>query len=301
MGGVNTMGAGSGNALYFGLYGGDIVIEFDDKKELEKKLEKLGLDPDDIESRKRTKGKKEGQKVYYYTFNNIEGMLTNVFLNVTDFGEFLNLELTNGDQKYILSLGDVFSRHAKDFIRRMEGIDLDSELAIGTWSMEGDNGRTYSGVRLYQNKEKIDYVLETEDLPEPIKRKKGKKVEWDYSDQEEFLYEKIETWMKDNFKPDLKNGSDDDDDDEDRSKNKKKGKKDKKKKKDKKSESKGKSDDDDNDDDDDNSSKKGDEDEPKQKKKDKKKSNGLTGKDKPKERSDNKDDKPKKKMPWDKK
>lgn len=262
--GVNTMGSGTGNATYFGLYGGEIVIEFDDKEKLEKKLEKLGLDPDDIETRKRTKGKNEGKKVYYYTFNDIEGKLSRVFLNETDFGEFLIVELTDEDEKYIISLGDVFSRHAKDFIRRMEAIDLEEKITVGTWSMEGDNGKMYSGVRLYQNGEKIDYVLATEDLPEPIKKKKGKKTEWDYSDQEEFLYEKIESWMKDNFKPNI---------DKDKKKDKKKEKKKDKKKdksKDKKS-TKGK---------------------------------GLTGKGKDKKdkgSEDNGKKKGNKKMPWDKK
>lgn len=223
--GLNTMGSGSNNITFFGLYGGEIVIEYDEKEKLEKKIERLGLDPEDIETRKRTKGKNEGKEVFYYIFNDVEGLLTNVYLNETDWGEMLNIELTDADEKYVISLGEVFGRYAKDFIRRMDGIEFDTDLAIGTWTMEADNGKTYSGVRLYQNGEKIDYVLETADLPAPVERKKGKKKEWDYSDQEEFLYEKIEGWLEENFK-----GKDEDDDDEDSDKksNKKKNKRGKK-------------------------------------------------------------------------
>lgn len=225
--GLNSMGSGSNNVTFFGLYGGDIVIEYGDKKELEKKLERLGLDPEDIETRKRTKGNNEGKKVYYYIFNDVEGLLTNVYLKETDFGEFLNIELTDADEKYVISLGDVFSRHSKDFIRRMDSIDLKENIAVGTWSMEGDNGKNYSGVRLYQNGEKIDYVLQTEDLPAPVERKKGKKKEWDYSEQEEFLYERIESFIDENFKG---NGKDEDGEDG-KDKGKGKGKKNKKGKK----------------------------------------------------------------------
>ena len=69
----------------------------------------------------------------------------------------------------------------------MEAIDVKERLTIGTWSMDNDNGKTYSGVRMYQNGEKLDYVIERDDMPEPEKRKKGKTVEWDYTEQEQFL------------------------------------------------------------------------------------------------------------------
>ena len=129
-----------------------------------------------IQVRQPQKGKKEGQDVYYYVFNDVGGFLTNLTLRETDFGEFLGVELTDGDEVFIISLGDVFGRFAKDFIRRIEGLDLSMPVTFGTWSMESDNGKTYSGVKMYQHGEKVDYTYANEDLPKPSQKKKGSKI-----------------------------------------------------------------------------------------------------------------------------
>lgn len=206
--GVNSIGTGSSNKTFFNLFQGELVLEYDKREELEKKLERMQQDPEPhghhkgIQVRQRVKGKNEGKDVFYYVFNNVSGMISNVVLRETDFGEFLNVEITDVDEVFVLSLGDVFGRFAKDFIRRAEGLDLEMEVIFGTWTMDADNGKTYSGVRMYQHGEKIEYQYANEDLPKPIQKKKGGKVIWDFSEQEEFLYNILETYLANNFKPD---------------------------------------------------------------------------------------------------
>ena len=97
----------------------------------------------------------------------------------------------------------MFGRFAKDFIRRIEGLDLSMQVAFGTWSMEADNGKTYSGVKMYQHGVKVDYTYANEDLPKPTQKKKGSKITWDFSEQEEMLYGVLEVYMTKNFKPNV--------------------------------------------------------------------------------------------------
>jgi len=198
----NTRGGGGSKKTYLNIYQGNLVLEYNVETELEKKLETLGLDPDNIKVRQRTKGRNEGKDVFYYVLYDVSGLLTNITLKENDFGEFMELEFTDVDEVFSVSLGDVYSRMAKDFIRRMGGLDLNSEIVFGVWSIsadEADNGKAKSGVRMYQDDEKIDYHIEYDDLPEPSTKMKGRKKIWDFTDQENYLYEALTDWKDENF------------------------------------------------------------------------------------------------------
>ena len=200
--GLNTRGGGSSNKTYLNVYQGNIVLEYSNESDLEKKLESLGLDPENIKVRQRTKGRNEGKDVFYYILFDVSGFLTNIKLHENDFGEFLEIEFTDVDEKYSVSLGDVSSRMAKDFVRRMGNIDLNEELVFGVWSIsaeDADNGKAKSGVRMYQNDERLEYFIEFDDLPEPDQKKKGRKTVWDFTEQENFLYDTLIEWKDANF------------------------------------------------------------------------------------------------------
>jgi len=203
--GLNTRGGGSSNTTYLNIYQGNIVLEYNTEADLEKKVESLGLDPEYIKVRQRTKGRNEGKDVFYYVLFDVSGMLTNIKLNENDFGEFLELEFTDVDERFVVSLGDVSSRMAKDFVRRVGNLDLDKEVVFGVWSIsaeEADNGKAKSGVRMYQDDEKLEYFVSYDDMPEPSQKKKGRKTIWDFSDQENYLYDVLIEWKDENFKPD---------------------------------------------------------------------------------------------------
>lgn len=204
--GVNSRGVGGGsNTTFLNVYQGNIVIEYDDKDKLLSKLDSLGLDHEGVKVRQRTKGKNEGKDVFFYVLFDVTGMLTNVTIKELPFGEFVELELTDVDEKFVVSLGDVTGRIAKDFARKCGGIDLSSELVFGVWSLtaeQAENGKAKSGVRMYQDGDKLDYFISYEDLPQPEKKTRGRKVTWDYSEQEDFLYDTIVDFSKSNFKGD---------------------------------------------------------------------------------------------------
>lgn len=211
--GLNSRGSAS-NKTYMNIYQGNIVLEYGDQDGLERKLDSLGLPyEEDAEAsdkikldtvcvRQRTKGRNEGKDVFFYIVRDIGGKLTDVTLSENDFGEFLELEFTDVDEKFQVSLGDVSSRMAKDFVRRLGNIDLSEELIFGVWSIsaeQADNGKAKSGVRMYQFDEKLDYFIDYDALPEPTTKKKGRKTVWDFTEQENFLYEALVEWKEENF------------------------------------------------------------------------------------------------------
>jgi len=204
--GLNSRGAGGGsNTTFLNVYQGNIVIEYDEQDKLLSKIDSLGLDPEGVKVRQRTKGKNEGKDVFYYVLFDVSGLLTNVTIKELPFGEFVELEITDVDEKFVVSLGDVTGRIAKDFARKCGGIDLSSELVFGVWSLtaeQADNGKAKSGVRMYQDGDKLEYFISYEDLPQPEKKTRGRKVTWDYSEQEDFLYDTIVDFSKSNFKGD---------------------------------------------------------------------------------------------------
>jgi hypothetical protein len=204
--GMNTRGGGASNKIYLGIYQNQMVLEYNKEEDLLKKVESLGLDPDKIQVRQRTKGKNEGKDVFYYVIYDVEGVLSNATINETDWGDFLELEITDVDEKFVVSLGDVFGRMAKDFIRRAGNLDLSSDVNFGVWSMskEETGSSARAGVKMYQDDEKVEYFISYDDMPEPVEKKKGRKTEWDYTDQETYLYEKLVAWIEENFKGEVK-------------------------------------------------------------------------------------------------
>lgn len=199
---LNTKGTTGSNKTFLNIYQGNMVLEYDTEDALVNKVESLGLDPDYIKVRQRTKGKNEGKDVFYYVLNDVSGMLTNIKSTVNDFGEFIELEFTDLDEKYAVSLGDVYSRMCKDFIRRAGNIDLTKELVFGVWNItaeQADNGRAKSGVKMYQDDTKLEYAIAYDDMPEGVSKTKGSKTVWNFDDQEQFLYESLMKFKNDNF------------------------------------------------------------------------------------------------------
>ena len=211
--GLNTRGTTGSNKTYLNIYSNNIVLEYSNKEDLAKKLDSLGIDYNEdkvsdeskmglICVRQKTKGRNEGKDVFYYILNDVSGLLTNIRINNTDFGEFVELELTDVDEKFSVSLGDASSRIAKDFVRRMGNIKLNDELVFGVWNItaeEADNGKPKSGVKMYQDDTKLEYFISYEDMPEPETKTRRGKTTWDFSEQEDFLYSALTEYKSENF------------------------------------------------------------------------------------------------------
>lgn len=210
--GINTRGTSSSNKTFLNIFQGNIVLEYDTQDALTSKLDSLGLEyAEEISDtnrmghvceRLRTKGKNEGKSVFYYILSDISGKLSNVKTTVNDFGEFVELEFTDVDETFSVSLGDVYSRICKDFIRRAGNIDLSKDLVFGVWNItaeEADNGKAKSGVKMYQDDTKLEYAIGYDEMPEPTTKKKGSKTIWNFDDQEEFLYNALMEFKNENF------------------------------------------------------------------------------------------------------
>lgn len=200
--GVKQRGAQGSGKTYFGIYSDQLVIQYDDRESLEKKCDQLGFDPEDILVRKKTKGKNEGQEVFYIVVDAIDGLIQDIRINETDWGDFVEIELDDIGDKFIVSLGDVFeSRMAKDFVRRIGNLDLGKELVFGVWSMtkEETGSSKRSGVKMYQDDEKVEYAIGYDEMPEPEEKKKGKNTTWDYTEQSQYLFEQLDEFIKENF------------------------------------------------------------------------------------------------------
>lgn len=203
--GMNSKGGGGSNTTYLKVYASELVLEYSSKEELIKKVETLkDGNPSKILERKKTMGKNEGETVYYYVIWDISGMITSIKVDETPWGdESLSVEITDVDEKWNITLGEVSGRIPKDFARRVSNLDLSKEVNIGLWTMIKDNGKSASGVKMYQGPEledKVEYSLTYEVMPEPIKKTRRGKDEWDYSEQEDFIYDHLIKYISDNFK-----------------------------------------------------------------------------------------------------
>lgn len=207
--GVNSGGTRGSNKTFVGVYSNELVFEYSKEEDLVRKLESLDFNTEPagyhkgIQVRQKAKGKNKGDDVFYYVLDDVGGTLTNMLVKENDWGDTLEIEFTDVDEKFVVSLGDVFSRNVKDMVRRLDNLDLNHEVVFGVWSMtpEETGAGHRSGVKMYQDEEKIEYAIGYDDMPEPVKKKKGRKEEWDYSEQEAFLFDELEEFIKDNFKP----------------------------------------------------------------------------------------------------
>lgn len=208
--GIRTRGAAGSDKTFLSIFNGSLVIEYDTEEKLENKLSALGFDVD-IESRKKTKGKNEGKEVFFASLYDVSGMLTGISLKEISFAggaeEFLELEITDVDEKFIVSLGSVFQRMSKNFIQKLGNIDLSQEVTISPFSMskeESSTGKPVSGVTIYQNDKKLSYFFEKDEVPAPKQTKRGRAVTWDWSEHDNFLYDYLYDYIQDNFKPEVK-------------------------------------------------------------------------------------------------
>jgi len=196
MGLKTKSGAGK---MFLSIFSGDIVVNYDVREDLERRVEALGLDVNLIKERKKQAGKNEGQTVYYYVFDLVGGMIDNISIVEPSWGgETLHVIIKDVDEVFDITLGDIYSRHSRDFIRRLGNLDVNKEVDFGAWQME-EGDKVYSGVKLYQDNNKIDYSIVYTDLPKPTQKKRGSKITWDFTKQENFLYYILDKFIQENF------------------------------------------------------------------------------------------------------
>lgn len=160
----------------------------------------------------------KGNVSYVLEYGSLNGTITSLSVRDTDFGMFLNIGMQDGIDQFTLSLNlksKLFSRFAKT----LPNIDLEKEIYIGAFP--GDplpNGGIESIISFNQDRMKVEqyYTKDTpHDLPAPTKTVEMGKDKWDYSKQNNFLYElilkygkQLEAPVKEEPKPKVQNNED---------------------------------------------------------------------------------------------
>jgi hypothetical protein len=134
---------------------------------------------------------KTGKLVFEERFKDLTAKLENITTRTNDYGTQWQLEFTDGDATYIVSL-PYSSRYSSSFLKALPNVDVSKELRFMPWAMKDkqDATKTITGVTLYQDGEKIAPAYTKENpngLPQMVKIKVKGKEQWDDSDMMQFL------------------------------------------------------------------------------------------------------------------
>lgn len=138
----------------------------------------------------------EEKEVHEFQFPSFAGVVTGAGFEETKWGLVFGVDLDAGDKSYQLRL-NCPSRLFDQFVKRIPNISAEHPLLIGAFTNENGNNVLY----LKQNGSKVPMAF-TKDapngMPDAVKTVKLGKESWDFSAQEEFLYQLASSWMKGN-------------------------------------------------------------------------------------------------------
>jgi hypothetical protein len=134
---------------------------------------------------------KTGKLVFEERFKDLTAKLENITTRTNEYGTQWQLEFSDGDATYIVSL-PYSSRYSSSFLKALPNVDVSKELRFMPWAMKDkqDATKTITGVTLYQDGEKIAPAYTKENpngLPQMVKIKVKGKEQWDDSDMMQFL------------------------------------------------------------------------------------------------------------------
>lgn len=162
----------SKGAIFLKIFDGQIVQEWKEKPEhvldVKERVNKLD------------------RKVYYVTYEFLEGRIVDCELDVSDYGETVKLTILDGTEKYILDIG-ANSRYGTSFFQRMMNIDLNAPIKIRPYAFEDKEGKNRIGVSLSQNGTKLEWAYTMEEVPQLVAKVRGTKTEYDDTDRYNFF------------------------------------------------------------------------------------------------------------------
>ncbi len=115
-----------------------------------------------VEREYETSDKKTGSKweLVYKDVSNV--LITNVQFHTGDFGENLQLTLTEGDNEVVLSVSTA-SRFGENLLRKLPALDFSKVVAIKPYSFLDEKEKMVQGVNFYQNGDKVMSFFQDED------------------------------------------------------------------------------------------------------------------------------------------
>lgn len=126
---------------------------------------------------------KNGETVYELCYDTLRGQIIDIKINDLDFGRYINISLADGD---VLSIPFEGSSGAA-FIKMLPNIDEKKETEFNTFV--GKDGKIAFIVK--QGGQALKWAFTRENpngMPDPIEKTIAGKTKWDFSDQEDFLY-----------------------------------------------------------------------------------------------------------------
>ena len=152
---------------------------------------RLTDDSDDPKAVERTleKGVNAGKVVKELQYTGIEGKITSAYIDETDFGtNFITVLQDDEGQSFRLQI-PLDSQFFGQYAKRMPNIDKDMPLFLG---LGYDRERQRNFLFAKQNGEKVSFKFtkdEPNGMPQPTTKKVQGKEVWDWTEQENFLYE----------------------------------------------------------------------------------------------------------------
>jgi len=136
---------------------------------------------------------KNGDKVFEKHYEYLEASLDSASVVDSPYGQNIELSFNDVGDEYTLNIG-LDSRYGKDFMNKFVNVDISSPMKIKPFSFENDEGKRFTGVTIYQNNEKVEKAFTRDNpngMPEAVMKKVKGKDTWDFTDQENFLYEQF--------------------------------------------------------------------------------------------------------------
>lgn len=146
-----------------------------------------------------TKEDKAGNPVYYEVFNQLEGYLIDMELDMDNkYGEQLTLKFFDDEDNSRYNI-DIFadSYFGRSFFQKMHNIDITKKLTLQPYSFQDSNNssRYVTGITFRQDGEKLEDCYTREEpngRPALIEKKKGSKTVYDNTDMMNFYYEEFD-------------------------------------------------------------------------------------------------------------
>jgi len=150
---------------------------------------------EDEGAKSRTYTTKDGEEktIWEYQYTAFTGDIVDASFEETAFGVVYSIKLMAGDREYALRLpapGRLFDQFAK----RIPNLNKNLPLYVGAFQNEAGHNVLY----LKQDGEKVPMAFTKDNpngMPAPVKTVKMGKEKWDFSAQEEFLYNLAHEWF----------------------------------------------------------------------------------------------------------
>lgn len=99
---------------------------------------------------------KDGKKgvKHELVYSKLSGIITGIKFKDSDFGEQIAIEVSSGQEKYIINVASD-SRYALDFMRRLPGVEFHKEVELTPYDMENEGGKKNTGIKVVQDGETI--------------------------------------------------------------------------------------------------------------------------------------------------